>query len=178
MNTFKLKKAITTFIIGSFVVSSGVIGIIASAQTNAPKGSTTKTSAPASKNNNFNNSYNDYTKKLQTQLDLLVKNNTINKTQETKVLTALTQRRNNQGQRNHNWQNNGQRPQNNNFQNMTDAQRKAFMANRAKSIPNPLADLVKNKTITQKQSDAINKAISSIRGNFGGPRNFNNPPAN
>lgn len=174
MDKGKLNKTIASFMVGGLILSSGVTGAFAQTTTKKAATTTTKKTATASKTN-----VSKINSKLQTQLDALVKKGTINKTQEAKVLAALSKRTNMKRGQNGQYGQNRQNGQNNNFQNMTDAQKKAFMQNRAKQRPNFLADLVKSKTITQAQSDAINKVIASTRGGFRmGNRNTNTPPSN
>jgi polyhydroxyalkanoate synthesis regulator phasin len=171
MDKGKLNKTIASFMVGGLILSSGVTGAFAQTTTKKAATTTTKKTATTAKTN-----VSKINSGLQTQLDALVKKGTINKAQEAKVLTALSKRTNmKRGQNGQNRQNG----QSNNFQNMTDAQKKAFMQNRAKQRPNLLADLVKAKTITQAQSDAINKIIAASRGGFRmGNRNTNTPPSN
>lgn len=181
-------KVISTFVTTGVILTIGTTGALGqtTGSSNAPKASnttkTTTTNSSTKQNNTQNNFQAQYQKTLQTSLDGLVKKGTITKAQETKVLAALNKRNANR-QRNGFGQNrpngsqgfgNGQANGNgktNNFQNMTEEQRKAFMQNMNKNRFNPLADLVKAKTITQKQADEINKIVSSARGSFRRPQN-------
>jgi hypothetical protein len=188
-------KLISSVIIGGLILSTSSMSAFAvTANSKAKAAPVVKPATSTKASNTAKPAGSRINAALQTQLDGLVKKGTLTKAQETKVMAALNKRntsprgqygQNPNRQNNQNGQNgqnaqNGQNGQNNNFQNMTPEQRQAFMQKAAKNRPNPLADLVKAKTITQKQSDAINALVAASRGNFRNnrPNNNPNPPQN
>lgn len=174
-----LNKTIATFMIGGIILTAGTITVVAKATNSKAKVTTpVKVTAPAK----IAPSKPATNTALQTGLDGLVKKKTITKAQETKVLAVLNTRKNFQRGQNRpvgqNGQNLNNNKQNNNFQNMTDAQRKALMQSRTNQRPDQLAALVKAKTITQAQANAINKIVAATRTGFRNTRPQNSPPKN
>lgn len=177
MNNKTFKKTMATLTISTVLLSS--IGISALA---APT-TTTKTTKPATTQNGGQNNQGfrrgGRQFDIKPVLDKLVKAKTITAAQETKIIAYQTK------------QNAARQAQMAKLQNMTQDQRQQYFAKQGQQNGNAngngkpgqgggfggfqrmnqFADLVKNKTITQKQSDAISSAINAARPKFGNRNN-------
>jgi hypothetical protein len=185
MKKNRLKTMLMALTIGGFILSvPATISLAAgSNKTSAPA----KAAAPQSPNIQGGNRQfggrNQFD--IKPVLDKLVKAKTITAAQETKIIAyekKMTDARIAQMQK---------------FQKMTDAERQAARAKQQQITPgkrqgqNTYADLVKAKTLTQKQADAITKAVAAARpsfrnrqgnggngGNWGNGNNGNNGNSN
>jgi hypothetical protein len=188
MEKFTPKRTICTFIVLLFVINMTTFASFATTKakptaattpTPAVKKTTTKSTVKPSSTNKTpnkniqNQSRNNRPDTLKPTLDKLVKSKVITAAQETKILAYQNKK------------NTARQAEMQKLQKMTDVQRKAYFEKQQgqgqKQNKNPnqrsnqFADLVKNKTITQKQADAIEKAISANRPSFGNrPNNKNN----
>jgi hypothetical protein len=175
MKNFNLRRNICTFIALVFIINIVTLASMATTKAKATptpvaKKSTTKSSTTNKTNTNTrqNQSRNNRQDYLKPTLDKLVKSKAITVAQETKIIAYQ------------NKQTATRQAEMKKMQNMTDAQRKAYFQKQQgqkqnfNQRQNQFADLVKNKTITQKQADAIEKAISANRPAFGNRQNNNN----
>lgn len=133
------------------------IGLVASANS---KKSTAKTGTATTQTQKVANKDSNMQADLKTKLDTLVKSNTINQSQEDKIIAGYKAIET------------ARIAEMNKVNKMTEAERKTYFESKTKTqAPDVLANLVKDGTITQAQSDAI-KAVFPGKGpaGFGGPR--------
>lgn len=179
-----LRRTICTFITLLFVINMTAFATTKAKPTTTPTPAVKKTTAKSTAkspstsktpNKNMQNQFrNNRQDTLKPNLDKLVKSKVITATQETKIIAYQNKK------------NAARQAEMQKMQKMTDAQRKAYFEKQQgqgqgqglnrnfNQRQNQFADLVKNKTITQKQADAIEKAISANRPSFGNRSNNNN----
>lgn len=156
MKNTGIKNTILTLLISGFLL--GALYTISLAA--APNNTNTKTTPKTTQNFQGRNrqQFN-----IKPSLDKLVKAKTITTAQETKIIAF------------ENKKNATRIAEMKKLRNMSAADRKTFSAKQFKPNQNKrvsqFADLVKNKTITQKQADAIDKVINAARPSGGNNRN-------
>lgn len=192
MKNFKnLKKIVTCVLIVSF--SAVIISGCGKASTTTT--ASASTSNKTNKSKNFAQNSEQMKQRMQDNIKSLVTDGTITQDQADKIITALTSNMQNFGQRNGNGSysgnkggntnksgssNNGSsRPKNRPTGTNSENSQNGSGTNNGSGRnwqnngqrPNPLASLVSDGTITQKQADAV---MQKIYGNFGRNRNDQN----
>lgn len=154
----KIKKSIVILMTGTLLISFAGISAMAA----APKSSTTP-DAVSQATANAKGPVLD-SKTIKTKLDALVKSKTITSAQEAKVIAAYTKMAASRPSKPTN-QNDGQKqtPQADGTQPADNQNGNPPKMDGNRNRLDPLSDLVKAKTITQKQADAINKALAAIK---------------
>lgn len=173
MKNNKFKKLMTTLTISTVLVSSTGMMALAVNNTKTTKPAATQSAQNTGTPNQNNQGFRGRGQfDIKPVLDKLVKSKTITAAQETKIIAYQTK------------QNAARQAQRAKLGTMTQAQRQQYFAKQGQNNGNggqrqsQFADLVKNKTITQKQSDAISAAISAARPNFGNRINNGQPNTN
>lgn len=140
-------KTVTGILLGTMILS---VGVIASAKS---KATNLKSSSKILSNKNINSKKNSHAKLLKSKLDSFVKAGTITQDQEDKIISYMKEKAD------------ARKAERDKVKNMTDAERKAyFQQKKTEKKSTIFEDLVSQNIISQSQADTISKSLPLNKG--------------